>query len=137
MNITSEYYPPFGCLNGRKSAVYKIYDVSQSFKRKKPFSFIQHVWQLVLDRNFFIRRKVNDGRVRVRVRLESQTVQRQIILREEDHPITVQVTQASFVFISIFSLLWESSNKFHKILSLLHRSCITILFLVWLYFFFL
>lgn len=100
-------------------------------KERNPFLYLACL--TACSRNFFICRKVNDGRVRARVK--SQAVQRQIILRVEDHPITVQVTQVSFVFIFIFSLLWESSNKFHKILSL-HRSCVAFLFLIWLYFFF-
>lgn len=109
-----------GCLKGRKMHCTRLMMFSDPSKEKKPFFSI--AWQLALYQNFFSRRKVKDGRVRAR--LESQAVQRQIILRVEDHPITVQVTQASFVFISLPStfLLWESRGKSRKILSLLHSS---------------
>jgi len=52
-------------------------------------------------RNLLARRKANDGRARPGTRAGSQDVQRRIILGIEDHPITAQVTQASFVFISL------------------------------------
>lgn len=54
--------------------------------------------------NLFARRETRNGRV-ARVRPSSQDVQRRIILGIEDHPITVQVTRASFVFISSSSYL--------------------------------
>lgn len=55
--------------------------------------------------NLLARRKSRNGAGTVaRVRAASQGVQRRIILRMEDHPITVQVTRASFVFISPFRL---------------------------------
>lgn len=60
--------------------------------------------------NLFARRETRDGRAS-RVRAGSQDVQRRIILGIEDHPITVQVTRASFVFISLSSYLLVGNRR--------------------------
>ena len=89
---------------------YQIYD-PRSDPRETPSKGIlalvsrrRHI--LVATRaNLLARRKSRNGAdIVARVRAGSQDVQRRIILRMEDHPITVQVTRASFVFISPFRL---------------------------------